>query len=80
MKINLNESNLPEELNNFTGTLRIIVTTDVPYHGEVDYLLWERRDTNKWINEFEIVKGKVNSQRYAKYSENGKLTTSFSFN
>ena len=77
MIINLN--NLVD-LENLTGTLIIIVTTDIPYNGEVDYLLWEYRDITKWVHEFEILNGKVNSQRYAKYDRAGKLTNCFSLN
>ena len=69
-----------DDLENLTGTLLIIVTTDIPYNGEVDYLLWEYRDITKWIHEFEIVNGKFNSQRYAKYDRDGKLTNCFSLN
>lgn len=69
-----------DDLENLTSILRIIVTTDIPYNGKVDYLLWEHRNITQWIHEFEIVNGEVNSQRYAKYNREGKLTNCISFN
>ena len=79
MDINFDDLENLEELKNLSGTLRIIVTHK-PLPRNENYLTWEHRDINQWIREYEIVKGEVNSQRYAKYDRDGELTSCFFLN
>ena len=79
MDINFDDLSNLENLNDLSGTLRIIVTSK-PLPANTDYLTWEHRDENQWIHEYEIIKGEVNSQRYAKYDRDGELSDCFCFN
>ena len=79
MDINFDDPGNLGKLKNLSCTLRIIVTHK-PLPRSENYLKWEHRDVNKWIREFEIVKGEVNPQRYAKYDRDGELTECFSLN
>ena len=79
MDINFDDLENPEDFKNLSSTLRIVVTNK-PLPRSENYLTWEHRDVNKWIREYEIVKGEVNSQRYAKYDRDGELISCFSLN
>jgi len=79
MDINFDNPENMEELKNLSNTLRIVVTHK-PLSRNENYLTWEHWDINQWLRKFEIVKGEINSQRYAKYDRGGKLISCFSLN
>jgi len=77
MTINLSNNEELPNLNNFTDTLRIMVNDA---SSENYYKEWEHRTSYKYLLEYELVKGEVNSQRYARYDRDGGFIDCFSLN